>query len=513
MNALTTFEMIQQWIKPAYSELAKHKLEADKRMGEGPSFDLRLAHRSGSSYQMQMWWTKMGSRVTPEMIWDFADIDLGVSGNELMERLQPLVRDGKVVVTGQVIDNSITPSALFAYHPQRMRNHHPIGKTLAQRGAVGRGFTQDVMETAANFINTGMQPYFAKARLREKLKSKGRQSQDIISIGAFYTDFHHFGKQIFDFPPEMVSLFKRTDVDGIPLDAIKLPHESFYMHFGAQKELATDDGWIPEGAYISRMGPEVQQVIQICLTFAPKEPADYVRFFEHPEPCYVQAMTADKLKIGVGEAVDLVLAEKLRELGQQVENGTPDFEKARSEMAAELEEAGVTLNDATPIHAAHEASRVKSLHSIWQTMLRLVVNGIAYLSAYPDDSETNWPEGAPKDLLETLKTGNYKAKSKATSKLSMLGYSAITFSGRSFRSTSETSPKKEAKEPEDQVLEQYTWVRGHWRRQPYGEGRSLRRLVWLMPHRRSMTGQAAQDQHSEHGHIYQVKGVPQAPTA
>jgi hypothetical protein len=29
------------------------------------------------------------------------------------------------------------------------------------------------------------------------------------------------------------------------------------------------------------------------------------------------------------------------------------------------------------------------------------------------------------------------------------------------------------------------WKRGHWKRQPYGEGRSQRRLIWIKPYRTS----------------------------
>lgn len=507
MNPFTTINQIQDWIKPALTELAKHKLQADKRLGEAPSFDLRIAPRTGTQHQLQMWWTKMGSRVTPEMIWDYTEIDIGLTTQELLPQLQFLAHNGKVEVVGRPIDNTISPSKLFAYHPQRMRNHHPMGKVIAQRGSTGRGFTEAVMSMAADFISTGMEPYFAKSRLRERLKVQGRQYQDIISTATFYADFHHYGKQIFDFPAEMVTLFKRTDVDGIPLDAVHLPHESFYMHFGPQQDLQTSDGWIAEGAYVARIGQGDNQVIQICLTFAPKVPEDYVRFFEHPEPCYVQAMTAEKLKIGVGEAVDMVLAEKLKELGHQIEFGTPDIDQARAEMSEELAEAGVELQDASPLYAAEEKLRIQSLHHIWQTMLRLVVNGIAYLSAYPDDTETKWPDSAPKELITTLQTGHYKAKSKAIGKLAELGFSAINYCGKSFRTTpGETATHSIVGEStREHDYDSFTWVRGHWRRQPYGQNRTLRRLLWLMPHRRTLAGSASgQEQAKEHGHIYLV---------
>lgn len=499
VSALTDLERVKTWLVSSLADLAKHHLEVTRRLGESPSYDLRVAQRSDGTQQLQIWWTKVRSQTANQFLWDYIEVDAGMSAPLLREQVLPWVRDGYATVIDTPVDNPLAPSALFAYHPQRMRNHHPLGKVLAQRAASDRGFTIGVIETAMTFLSDGMQPYLAKARLRERVKAPARQEMDFANLAPFYADFHHYGKQIFDFPPEMVSLFSRTDVDGIPLEAIRLPHESFYMHFGPQRELQTEDGWIPDGAYVARAGEGEQQVIQICLTFAPAVPQDYVRFFDHPEPCYVQAITADRMKIGVGEAVDLVLAEKLEELARQQEQGTKGFEQARADLALELEEAGVEVRDRTSANATGERDRIRKLHLAWQTMLRLVVNGIAYLSAYPEDSETRWPQGAPTALTAVFKDGNYKAKSKATGKLAELGYAAINYCGTSFRK----APPATGAEPAtgQQVGESFTWVRGHWRRQPYGENRSLRRLTWLMPHRRTVPGA---DPDAEHGHVYLV---------
>ena len=496
---LTSIDQIHAWLKSAITELANHKLKADKRIGESPSFDFRIAARSDLRQQLQMWWTKMGSRVAPEMIWDFVEVDAGLSAQELAAEMQKLVRDGQVAQVPKAIDNELTPFPLFSYHPQRMRAHHPMGKFLAQRGAAGRGFTMEVMQGAAQFISTGMQPYFAKSRLREKLKVTGRREQDIINLACFNADFNHFGKQIFDFPSEMVNLFKRTDVNGIPLEAILLPHKSFFMHFGPQHELEGEGVWTPDGAYVTTVGEGNNKVIQLCLTFAPKVPGDYIRFFENPEPCYVQALSADKLKIVVGEAIDLALSEKMNELRGQIKHGAEGIEEARAEMAEDLIEAGMEISDSTSKFATEESQRVLKLHEIWQTMLRLVVNGIAYLTAYPDDTLTKWPEAAPKALTATLQDGNYKAKSKATGKLAELGFSAIHYCGTPFRHQSHGAVVDHS--GADVGSESYTWVRGHWRNQPHGQNRSLRRLVWLMPHRRILTGS---DPGAEHGHVYLV---------
>ena len=44
------------------------------------------------------------------------------------------------------------------------------------------------------------------------------------------------------------------------------------------------------------------------------------------------------------------------------------------------------------------------------------------------------------------------------------------------------------------------WRRGHWRNQAHGPGRSLRKLIWLMP---MLVGNNQSDE-PESGHLYRV---------
>lgn len=492
------------WIKESLNELSAHKLSADHMLGVAPSFDFRLGLMPDGALQIQIWWTKVQSRFASEMLWDYCKFhdQTAIADGSIVSLLQGFAKDGKVVQGVRAITVEEHTSPMFDYHPQRFRTSHPLGKSIANLGATSAagGFTMEVMQAAMNQYMAAQDQYFPKTRLRERIKINGRRESDLNNLFCFYAEFHHYGKQIFDFPKNMVELFKRTDVDGIPLDSIQMPHNTFYMHFGAQPDLVIEGGWAPDGAYVAMIGAEEHRHLQFCLTFAPIDKSQYGLVFENPEPCYTQAIGTSKLKIGVGEAVDLVLSEKMAELRKQAASGTPGVDLAIKEMASAPEQAGVSIVDSTKRFASEEIGRVETLHHVWQVMLRLVVNGLAYLSAYPEDSVNEIPKSAPWALISELDKGSHKAKQRARSKLAEMGYSALNFCGVSFRNQQQSLSDKTGENLAEEAAN-FTWVRGHWRRQPHGPNRSLRRLQWTMPHRRAL---AEGSKDAEHGHVYLV---------
>ncbi len=489
------------WVTQSLQELATHKLSADHLIGVGPRFDFRLAPLSEGGVQVQIWWTGVQSRVATEVLWDYCTfVKLpGEPMDNLVPLLQGIANQGKVLLHARPVSTERRVFPMFEYHPQRFRNGHPLGKCVANLGIASPagGFTFEVLQAATNQYGAAQRQDMNQTRLRERLKIKGRRESDLTNLFGFYADFHHYGKQIFDFPRNMVDLFKQTDVDGIPLDSINLPHKGFYLHFGPQAEFPVSRGWVPDGAYVGEIGEGEEKVLQFCLTFAPLDISQYGFPFENPEPCYTQAIVANRLKIGVGEAVDLVLTEKMAELRSQVKGGMPGIEEARSELSTELETAGVSVTDGTSRFAAEQLDDLENLHTIWQSMLRLVVNGLAYLTAYPDDMVIGLPKEVPWALTSGLESGNHKAKQRARSKLAEQGYTALTFCGVSFRD----QHQGETGSHQDQASNRFTWVRGHWKRQPHGPKHSLRRLQWTMPHRRALADGAEE---GEHGHVYLV---------
>jgi hypothetical protein len=105
--------------------------------------------------------------------------------------------------------------------------------------------------------------------------------------------------------------------------------------------------------------------------------------------------------------------------------------------------------------------------------LKLIINGLCYLTAYPEDIETGWPEGTPPALLEKIdRAAKPKDVQRAMSKLTSKGYIKVHFCGKSL--------SKRTDVPTGQEVASH-WRRGHWRNQPHGHRLTSRKLIWIMP--------------------------------
>lgn len=305
-------------IERSVSELVDH-MEAPSGRGEYWA-EARHKIQAQARVQIQIWIVQPAR----EFLWDSVDVAI----TDVAER------DG---LLGKLVDNGLVESAapadklvsvidarrtcpLFEMHPQRFCTLHPMGLFVRNYEAAPP-FTHRAMEAFTEAYRRTSNAQLHSERLRIKVRRPSRQSQQVISLATFVHDFQRHGRNIFRFPARLIELFHRTDVDGIPLDELKLPYDGFYMYFGPQNELAVD-GWAPDGAYVSQIGRPGDRVIQFAMTFAPDESIVYDHPGEYPEPVYIQAITEEQLKIGIGEAVDLVYSAKVAELRHQMEHGS-----------------------------------------------------------------------------------------------------------------------------------------------------------------------------------------------
>lgn len=118
------------------------------------------------------------------------------------------------------------------------------------------------------------------------------------------------------------------------------------------------------------------------------------------------------------------------------------------------------------------------MHRTYLEMLKLIVNSLAYLTAYPKDVETTWPKNTPAHLRKELgKTDNRNEQRRIQSKLASLGFTPVHICGRKLAAELDRQAAAAGEERHPAAH----WRRGHWRRQPHGPHNSLRKLVWLMP--------------------------------
>ena len=107
-----------------------------------------------------------------------------------------------------------------------------------------------------------------------------------------------------------------------------------------------------------------------------------------------------------------------------------------------------------------------------------IKNLCAYLEALgPSSTDTSRPQ-RKKALQAKANKAGPKKKRKLQRQADKASGATIVYLGTGYTSPSSTDNG----EPPD--TRRSHWVRGHWRNQPYGFGRRLRRQKWIQPHQR-----------------------------
>ena len=171
----------------------------------------------------------------------------------------------------------------------------------------------------------------------------------------------------------------------------------------------------------------------------------------------------------------------------------PDYNASGS---YEHDSKRVTVIDVHNKSRAHEALEVKQGFSTFQQALKLIFNGLCFITAYRKDISRKYPEDAPKALIEKLdKAEKPKTKERIKSKLQSMGYTKINFCGESIR-------KYRSDLPTGREVATH-WRRGHWRNQAYGAGMRETQTNMDFAHNRQ-----ERQRRSRSGHIYLVEEAP-----
>lgn len=450
-----------------------------------------------TAVRVELWWYDVPS-VVPTMLWERFEIELPTgSGAEQFMRSTAAALAVPAFAGHCAVARPMQEPALFQYHPGRFRSLIPYAKTCAQLGqsAVHCAMSSQTMQAIAEAISQADEERIAtqQAEFRWRVAVPSRQLMaDRPALALFFTEFNRCGRQIFDFPTKMIEMFRQTSVDDVPFELLKLRYPCFYLHFGPQRDLELAPGWHPDGAYVSTLGEA--QHLQMALTAAPPDVETYAQWDSHPDPTYIQAFPPELLRVGAGEAVDRVLSDRMAELSKQVA-GKSDFAQAFEQLRA----SGALppgAQSAQTRNASKELAALPAQHAAWSQMLRLVVNGLAYLSAYPEDIQTQWPRKTPQSLLAQVQGHTPKQRQRAASKLAALGFSPIHLCGMQFRLATENDTASDGARSV-----QTHWRTGHWKRQPYGPQMSLRKLQWRQP---VMVNPREPVEDEALGHIYLV---------
>lgn len=388
---------------------------------------------------------------------------------------------------------------LWRYNPQRLFALQPFGRQVATLGiAAGGKPTADLTDQIRHVFTVADQAIIHRTPLRYRLRSPrtaGGSMHGYDQTLLAYACYQGAGHHLYDVPATLAALFRRTDIDGVALDAIKLPYVNLYLHFGPQADLDLGDGWALEGAYVQDAVGPAGRHLNLVLAAAPRDLQTYFDFELQLEPCYSMAFGPAQLAMPVSVAAEQMLADRIAALRAQVAD-RPSAAPLESQPELRGRADRVAPMRAPPRGPQEELAHLLSRRPTYLEMLKLVVNGLAYISTYPEDIDSQWPDEAPEKLTHALRSDAKPRDSRnALATLTALGFSAVHRCGRRFVAAG--AGQASAGTTERQASAH--WIRGQWRMQPRGAARNPRRLEWVEPVMRGLA-MVANEEPSAHAH-------------
>lgn len=176
--------------------------------------------------------------------------------------------------------------------------------------------------------------------------------------------------------------------------------------------------------------------------------------------------------MNIGEALTKWFEHEVDSLNSQL---SQDDSEHSQEIKKIADTFGVDVSLGTKARLSAEKRALQDRVGVMRAALRLAINALCYLTAYPDDVRREWPDGTPDRLRLQATSGSEKERGRARSKLEALGYIPVHICGVGMTASESAGWRAPLS------LHTNHWRRGHWRQQAYGEKWSLRKLIWVMP--------------------------------
>ena len=371
---------------------------------------------------------------------------------------------------------------IMRYFPERYRRSRHFAKRVAARYQKIAGLgppTHDLLQDVYRIVGDCYNEEIDKLPF-ELRPSNTRMVMREPNLALYYGMFTTFGRNLFDLLPGLVTEFRNTDVDDVPLSAVQFAFEAFYISFGPQDDLRLYGYSTVDGAYVFAFPG---YPLQIVLTTLPDESKPEDSWVLNPARYYYLPLSTDDKDASFGVLIKDAIEKEISE--QEDKGNIPDTG------VYQVDGREIGIVNKRPETSLQDQKEVLDGEVVFREALRLVVNTICYLSQYPEEIDDSWPDGTPPALLEKLtKPKTRKQAQKAQAQLLAMGYSKIKICGRSIGGH-DTDDMGGDVRPH--------WRRGHWRNQPYGELAQKRRLIWIRP---TIVRRDKGD--PEHGHIYEV---------
>ena len=345
-----------------------------------------------------------------------------------------------------------------AYAPIRYEATRPyavqIGKAFVAEDKRG--------ETARRaFINEQMVPLLRKAVARiGQSQGPGPVQSEIGNIQIFggYVDG---GKVIFDLSKTLTKTLLITDAEDIPCGELQFPASSFYVHFGIDSGL-TDGGFDIEGAFVQRL--DDRMLIDLV-------PQGFGQSHFFALPMGESLIGAPILLSDPSKSVSQALTDSIADVLAQNAKTFEQIAKLESELEQQY---GQVVKVPVPVE------RLAEKGPVLQKAMALIVNTMFYLAAEPDDVVDDWGSETPAEALAALHAADKPGTIKTIENtLLKAGYSKVRFVGRRFAHSIAGGHIHDATSSGRTLTSHFR--RGHFRRQPYGPERALRKTIFVAP--------------------------------
>jgi len=330
------------------------------------------------------------------------------------------------------------------YYPQHFRRTRPYQKDFVAEATAGseRGFTR--RNAGSNIAMKAITAAWSRSATPAPPLSAVKVIPELQGALAF-GEWVLGGSVLYEFEPALVEALVHSDPGEVRLEDLNHPFDTVYFAFGEGHNMAFASGAKVTGAYVLNT-PGVS--LRVVLT-APLPEGE--SWWNRNVEIYDILIPAEYLSLPLAEAIDLSIKKDIEGFIEQAHRSS----KPRPpEELADIREA---------------VERMLANQTAYAHAVRLIVNGLLYVTAYQQDVRERWQADTPAKWVEKVSKGSPKEIARNLSKLNAMGYSKVHRVGEYFAAQSAVTERAAH------------WRRGHWRNQAFGPAMSQRRLRWIRP--------------------------------
>ncbi len=351
------------------------------------------------------------------------------------------------------------------YAPLRYEATRPFATQLGRRFIVETsGMT---VEQRGHYISSQWMHLVREAVGKLAIQSGPGPGQAEMNNLQVFGKYQAAGRVIFDVRKELSRSLLLTDAHDIPCGALVLPCDAFYIHFGQGTGLL-DQGFEIEGVFVAKLAPSATEPARLLVDAVP---AGYFSIREFWSLPMGEGLTGVSISLSnPDESIVDALARSIHEIVERNKMVLAQYEEFERSLA---EKYGKPVKVPTPIDKLGEK------HDLLARVLQLTTNTLFFLAAEPDDVYEDWDLSAPSDLIQQTHSDKTGTRRTAENTLSKQGYVKVRYVGGQYAA----SFGKEHSSIHESTGKTVTthFRRGHFRRQPHGPERLLRKTIFIAP--------------------------------